>query len=148
MAVPNRPLSQNKYTDQNMNNTSFDEDYGVNAVEIVGEDVSAGVLRRIQVNTSGYIVSAPSSSSTATLANVSGSASSVTLQASNTSRKKLTIFNDSSTNLYIKYGSSASSTSFSYKLAPLDTLEEQTYTGIVTGIWDSATGAARMTELT
>lgn len=33
MAVPNRPNSQNKYSEQNMGNTSFDEDFGVNAVE-------------------------------------------------------------------------------------------------------------------
>jgi hypothetical protein len=87
-------------------------------------------------------------SSTDTLTNVSGSASSVTLKAANSSRKKLIVFNDSSSNLYIKYGTTASASSFSYKLAPYDTLEEQTWTGLVTGIWDSATGAARITELT
>lgn len=38
MATPNRPASQNKYTEQNMGNTSFDEDFGVNAVEILGHD--------------------------------------------------------------------------------------------------------------
>lgn len=40
MATPNRPLSQNKYTEQNMGNTSFDEDFGVNAVETLGYDGS------------------------------------------------------------------------------------------------------------
>lgn len=38
MATPNRPLSQNKYSEQNMLNTSFDEDFGVNAVETLGYD--------------------------------------------------------------------------------------------------------------
>lgn len=38
MATPNRPASQNKYTEQNMGNTSFDEDFGVNAVETLGYD--------------------------------------------------------------------------------------------------------------
>lgn len=38
MPTPNRPLSQNKYTEQNMGNTSFDEDFGVNAVETLGFD--------------------------------------------------------------------------------------------------------------
>ena len=36
--IPNRPLNQTKYTEQNMGNTSFDEDFGVNAVELLGYD--------------------------------------------------------------------------------------------------------------
>lgn len=91
-----------------------------------------------------------SRAATATLANVSGSASSVTLQASNTARRGLVIVNDSTVNLYVKFGSTASATSFTYKLPPGATLELPVpiYTGIVTGIWDSATGSARMTEIT
>lgn len=87
---------------------------------------------------------------TATLANVSASATSVTLRAANTSRLGLIIFNDSTEILYVKFGSTASATSFTYKLNAGDTLELQTtpYTGIVTGIWVSATGTARVTELT
>jgi hypothetical protein len=85
---------------------------------------------------------------TATLANVAGSASSVTLQASNSGRLRLVIVNDSESILRVKYGSTASATSFTYQLAPFATLTEEMYTGIVTGIWDSATGSARMTELT
>jgi len=38
MPNPNRPLSQTKYTEQNMGNTSFDEDFGVNTVEALGYD--------------------------------------------------------------------------------------------------------------
>lgn len=56
MATPNRPLSQNQYTEQNMGNTSFDEDFGVNAVEIVGHDSESSVLRRIKVDESGQLV--------------------------------------------------------------------------------------------
>lgn len=91
---------------------------------------------------------------TATLANVSGSASSVTLQASNVDRKGLVIVNDSTAILYVKFGSSASPTSFTYVLGGNATgtstleLPQAAYTGIVTGIWASATGAARVTELT
>lgn len=36
--APNRDPSQTKYTVQNMGNSSFDEDYGVNAVENLGHD--------------------------------------------------------------------------------------------------------------
>lgn len=53
--APTRDPSQTKYTVQNMGNTSFDEDYGVNAVEVLGEDTdtSPNVLRRIQVDPNG-----------------------------------------------------------------------------------------------
>ena len=38
MPTPNRPLSQNKYSEQNMQNTSFDEDFGVITNEGLGYD--------------------------------------------------------------------------------------------------------------
>lgn len=89
---------------------------------------------------------------TATLANVAGSATSVTLQASNTGRLGLIVVNDSTATCYLKFGSAASSTSFTYLLAPGAIWELQSggarYTGIVTGIWTSAAGNARVTELT
>lgn len=89
------------------------------------------------------------SNPTATLSNVSGSATSVTLLASNTSRKGVTIYNDSSAILYVKFGASASTTSFTIKMAA-DTYYEVPfgYTGIIAGIWASATGSARVTEMT
>lgn len=85
---------------------------------------------------------------TATLANVSGSASSVTLLASNAARLKAIIANDSTAILYVKFGSSATSTSWTFKLQADESVPIDTYTGIITGIWASATGAARVTELT
>ena len=95
---------------------------------------------------------------TATLANVSGSASSVTLQAANTARRGLAIHNDSTAVLYVKCGSTAAATSFTVRLAAQDHYElplvigrsgtQTVYAGIVTGIWDSATGSARVTEYT
>ena len=91
-------------------------------------------------------------SATSTLSNVGDEIASTTLLASNTSRKGAIIFNDSSAILYVKYGSSASTTSFSYRVNPFQTLELISgviYTGIITGIWASdAGGSARITELT
>jgi hypothetical protein len=90
-------------------------------------------------------------SATSTLANVAGSASSVTLQASNSSRKGWSCHNDSSAILYVKFGSSATSTSYTVKLiadAYYELPTTSVYTGIITGIWASATGSARVTELT
>lgn len=86
-------------------------------------------------------------STTATLANVSGSATSVTLQAANVARRALVIVNDSTATLFVKYGSAASATSYTQQLQAGESMREEVYTGIVTGIWDSAVGAARMTEI-
>lgn len=112
-----------------------------------------GIASMVAVKVDGSGVTQPVSiaqSSTGTLANVAASASSVTLIASNASRLGFIIFNDSTATLYVKFGSTASLTSFTYKVDPYGTLEmlgSRIYTGIVTGIWDSATGNARNTEL-
>ena len=90
-------------------------------------------------------------SSTATLANIPGATSSTTLQASNSARKGWSVHNDSSAILYVKFGSTASSTSYTVKLiadAYYELPTTSVYTGIITGIWASATGSARVTELT
>lgn len=90
--------------------------------------------------------------STATLANVNDSASSVTLQAANTARLGWSCFNDSDQILYIKFGATASATSFTVKVAAGGYYEMPTapvYTGVIDGIWAAdSTGAARVTELT
>lgn len=46
MAVPSRPMSQNKYPEQYMQNTSFDEEFGVNTVETL--EYSGNALKRSQ----------------------------------------------------------------------------------------------------
>jgi hypothetical protein len=87
--------------------------------------------------------------STGTPANVTSSASSVTLKAANASRRGLYIFNDSSANLYVKFGATASATSFTVKLTAGAFYEMPApyYRGVVDGIWDSANGSARVTEI-
>lgn len=86
---------------------------------------------------------------TSTLANVAGSATSVTLQASNANRLGWTVFNDSTAILYVKCGATASTTSFTVKMAAGAYWELPfRYTGVVDGIWASATGNARVTEFT
>lgn len=86
---------------------------------------------------------------TATLSNVSGSASSVTVLAANPSRVAAYVYNDSSAILYLKFGVTASTTSHTVQLAAQQMYEFSMpiYTGIVDGIWASATGSARVTEL-
>jgi hypothetical protein len=84
----------------------------------------------------------------ATLANVSSSASSTTLFAAKGSVKGRTIYNDSTAVLYVKFGATASTTSYTVQLASGDYYEfpQPVYGGVVDGIWASANGAARTTE--
>lgn len=91
-----------------------------------------------------------STTQTPTLSNVNSSASVVNLLAANTARKGVTVFNDSTSACYIKYGSAASTTSFTVKVAAGGYWEapQPVPTVILTIIWDAANGAARVTELT
>ena len=84
---------------------------------------------------------------TATLANVSSSASSVTIFASG-SPKARTVYNDSTQVLYLKFGATASTTSYTVQLAASAYYEfpQPCYGGIVDGIWASANGNARVTS--
>ncbi len=88
---------------------------------------------------------------TGTTANVSSSATNVTLLAANSDRGGLVIHNDSTAILFVKFGATAVATDYTYEMGPgdhLEILEGLIYTGIVDGIWASANGAARVTELT
>lgn len=87
---------------------------------------------------------------TATLTSVADTASSTTLLSANTNRVGASIYNDSTVNLYLKLGTTASTTDFTVILVP-DTYYEVFggYTGRIDGIWASnASGSARITELT
>lgn len=88
--------------------------------------------------------------STTTLSNVAASATNVTVLAANTARKRLIIHNDSTSKVRLKFGATASSTSFTLALNAYETYESppfNIYTGIIDGIWETATGSARVTEM-
>lgn len=86
----------------------------------------------------------------ANVTSVNASASSVGLFAQVDYSTVRTIFNDSTAVLKVKFGVGASATSFTVTLQPGDLYEfpRPTYDGVVEGIWATATGAARMTEVT
>lgn len=87
---------------------------------------------------------------TPTLTNIASSATSVTLVSANPNRKGLIVVNDSNETLYLKYGATASSTSYTVKLLTGDTWEmtpHLLYTGIIDGKWSAADGSAMITEL-
>lgn len=102
------------------------------------------------VTISGSVTASETRPTTGATTTVAGSASSVTLLASNTSRRGASIYNDSTADLYLKLGATASTSSFTEKLGQDERYELPfpAYTGIIDGIWGSATGNARITELT
>lgn len=98
----------------------------------------AGLVTRPRERTNG----------TATLANVADSATSVTVLAANAERIGAVVVNDSTETLYLKYGATASLTSYTVKLGPQQQHDVRPgYTGILDGIWSAdGAGAARVTE--
>lgn len=92
----------------------------------------------------------PTGAGTSSVTSVADTTTSATLIASNSARKEVIITNDSSATLYVKYGTTASSTNYTVSLDRGDSLFEDRYTGRVDGIWatDPNDGAARITEIT
>ena len=102
------------------------------------------------VDINGTLFTRDAPSNTATLANVAGSITSVTIRAANAARRSLVIYNDSASDMYLAYAATASSTSFTILLPSLGTttILGSEYAGLVSGIWLSAVGNARITEIT
>ena len=84
----------------------------------------------------------------ATLANVASSGSSVSLFTATGKALGRTIYNDSTQVLYVKYGATASSSSYTVQIAASGYYEfpQPVYSGAVDGIWASANGNARLTS--
>jgi len=91
----------------------------------------------------------PISPQAATLANVSSSATSVAVfaEAAGVTNGRA-VFNDSTAVLYLKFGTTASTTSYTVQVAAGGFYEFPlpVYAGEVDGIWSSATGSARVTS--
>lgn len=87
---------------------------------------------------------------TSTNSSVPFSLTNVNLLASNLNRLGATIYNESSSGyVYIKLGSTASTSSYTTRLLPLDYYEvPYGYTGQIDAIWTSANGTLRIDELT
>ncbi len=125
-----------------------DKQIGAMEIKDYDSDLRADVST---VGAENGLVISPGRISTASLANVAASATNVTLKAANTGRRGLLVFNDADKVLDVKYGATASSSSFTVQIAAGGYWEmpQPVYTGIVDGIWAAGpTGSARITELT
>jgi hypothetical protein len=88
-------------------------------------------------------------SQTATTSSVASSASSVQLLAANTARLGSMVGNDSNKKLYVKCGTTASTTDYTKLLGAGEEWQVPFgYTGRIDGIWEAANGNARLTEFT
>jgi hypothetical protein len=84
----------------------------------------------------------------ATEANVASSATNVTLFSAGINANGRTIFNDSTAVLYVKFGTTASATSYTVQIAAGGYYEfpQPVYAGQVDALWASANGNARLTS--
>ncbi len=132
----------------NIDADEHDSNFGVKKVELFLQNGSS--LVQAQGTSGGNLIMSPPTSATGTVTRVASSASSVTLLASNASRKGAAFFNESTQILYVKFGTTASSTDYTLQLFPNAYYEIPTttvYTGRIDGIWASANGACQVTEL-
>ncbi|MEH2377616.1 MAG: hypothetical protein V7K27_01745 [Nostoc sp.] len=90
-----------------------------------------------------------STSATSTPSTVASAITSGIILAANSNRKGATIWNDSTTNLFIQFGATATTSAFTAKLFAGGYYEIPFhYTGIISGIWSSVNGNALVNELT
>lgn len=86
---------------------------------------------------------------TSITSSVASSATNIVILPSNSARLGATIYNDSSALMYIKLGILATTTDYTIKLFPQSYYEIPFgYTGEIDALWASATGFARVDELT
>jgi len=125
------------------------DDFGTEVLKKSAEEVTPGDKSNYYIkfkSTTG----ANASASTSTISRVGAASSNTSLVAANASRIQIILFNDSNKSAFVKYGTSASSTSFSIKMPPESHhfIDGPVYSGAIDAIWESgATGAMQITEM-
>lgn len=87
----------------------------------------------------------------AAVTSVPASITTVTIIAANSDRCSLIIYNDSTSALRIKFGPGASSTDYTLQIPGQGSYIMEPpalYTGLISGVWEAANGAALVTEIT
>lgn len=135
---------------------SLTANQSVNLSQIAGTTTSTGNgtagtgVQRVAIasdNTAFNILNTEVRSASATVSSVTSSATNVTCLASNSTRRKASFFNDSTSIAYLKMGATATSSDYSVQLASKQFYEIPTpvYTGQVDCIWSSANGSMKVT---
>jgi hypothetical protein len=111
--------------------------------------MAASVPVVLASNQSAIPVTLPTAPASTVVTQAPSSASNTTLKVSNANRKGLTLYNDSTSAVYVKLGATASSASFTIKMVAAAYYELPFgYTGIIDAIWVSANGNMLVTEIT
>lgn len=93
----------------------------------------------------------PGHATGAALSSVASLATSASLLANNSNRCGVILYNSDANALLVKYGTTASASSYTYRILTGQTWEmpNPIYTGPIDGIWESdGSGSAFITELT
>ena len=108
--------------------------------------VETGVVANPLVVTDGSTVGPTGT----TVAAVAVTTASTTLDAANASRRGIIIYNSDNKPLYVKLGTAATTTDYSFQIASGGYWEapRPIYTGAITACWASGTGTVRVTEIT
>lgn len=115
----------------------------------LGQTTSAASLSVVIASSQSAIPVIQDVASTGALTSVSLTTSTQVLLAANSSRKGFMIYNDSLNMLFVAFAATASTTAFSTKIQAGGAYEPGIdYTGVISGIASSASGAARITEFT
>jgi len=152
LVVRNIPSGTQSVNVAQLNGTTTSTGNGVSGTGVIRVTIASDSTGQVTANqgTSPWITK-NQRAATSNVASVSASATSTTCLASNANRLNATVYNDSSADLYLKLGATASTSSFTLKIAGGGYYElpvGNIYTGVIDCIWSSATGAARVTEMT
>lgn len=99
-------------------------------------------------STGGTLTVAANKGAVSSVSSVASTTSDVLILAANSSRVEAVVQNNSTADLYLKYGTAASSSSFTIKLSPDDAVIVNSYTGVIHGAWSAVNGDAVVTEVT
>lgn len=114
-------------------------------VPISGTVTATGPLTDAQLRATPVPVTV-GGTTTATVTNVSVGTSVITLSVSNSAKTRVIIFNETGT-LFVKWGSGASSTSYTTRLTANTLHEIDGYSGIVTAVKATGTTPVLVTEV-
>ena len=129
-------------------------DVGVFALAVRNDNVATaptsanGDYSSIAADANGALFVRERPSLTPTVSRVTSVATTTTLLAANAARRLATIFNESTSTLFVKFGATASVTSYTVQVPAGGYYEVPGfYSGIIDGIWAAANGAAQITEV-
>ena len=100
----------------------------------------------VPVSVSGTVATTVGGSALATVSSIVVNTTVATLSASNAAKTKVIVHNEGGV-LYVKLGDNATNADYSYRLTANTMLEITGYTGIVTGIKQTGTTNAQVTEV-